>query len=585
MNTRLRCSWLCNLWLSRSRWQHRWGLLAAFVFCMPTFALAQDVSGSAHEEDRLMRWQQLADSLARVKFEKKSSTGDKTAAGRRLSKSSQVHMRFLIAAAELAENKIDGFCTFPVQVSGFTSEIDSSKQIDNQKTGSDLQRAEIKIVGLVGLSRPKVTIKLASLNHGSMFPVDQIARDKIHDLVRFYFPEADIEGKQRFFEKEIEIQNASKEAVRVWVYGRSWVRSPTKDSSEEVLGKVGPEGASDSKRLDWRWLPGEPDRAEPIELKLAAGEIKKVRYGDQPLAANRILVWGEGEAGDQWGKYKTEPLWTVEANASENGERTYHATKIATFTYKIEPQPGPKLLTERLLEMKNDTSEAISVDLKYRTNAGQGFVWKSVHLVVPSKTAVRPTDAAGAYIRGSRIFFKGESDTRQYLRHQSEPLWIVEETAGRRVYKSETMGVYRYTFQSAQQSASVAVDSAPVMVGTQTIATVKRNEQFEILSTKDDWIQVAVNVKGEKQVGWIKKANLQVQVEDLSLAPEASRRSLVINAADAELKQGSTTLARLKRGESYRVLEQNGFWHRIEVMVDGDLRHGWVHESKVQLSR
>ena len=559
--------------------------LAFLLHSLSALGLCQDKLSSA-DEDRLKRLEQLADALQRVKVDQESSTGDRTADGRRFSKSSKLNMRFLIAVADLTENKKDAICAFPVQVSGFTSEIDSSKKVDNQKTGADMQRAEVKISGLIGKAKPKVTIQLPPLNHGSQFPADQIARDKIHDLVRFYFPEAEIDGMQRFFEKEIQIQNTTKESIKVWVFGRSWTKKNPSKTSGTTSKSPADKDATESfeAAMDWAWVPGNPETSKPIEIQLAAGQSKKVMFEDQALTANRILVWGESETGERWTKHKSDPIWTIEPDPKDSNKRTYHANKMGLYTYKIESQPGPKLLTERLLEMKNETDKPIDVTMRYRTQTDQGFVWKNSQFTVPAKQTLRPTDSSGAYIRSSRIEFVGKSENRQYLKYQSNPLWLVEDAAGRRAYKAEKMGLYRYTFQSATQAANVAVDSADVKIGTKTIATVKRNDKFEVLATEKDWAQVAVNVNGQKQNGWIKKSNLNFEKEDVAGPPDTSRKSLNITTDDAELKQGTTTLTRLKRGESYKVLEQDGKWLRIEVMVDGNPIHGWVQESKVKVT-
>lgn len=560
--------------------------LTFLVICCNVVVRAQDALSTTNE-DRLKRLAQLADALQRVKVEQQSSTGDRTADGRRFSKSSKLNMRFLIAVADLTENKKDAICAFPVQVSGFTSDIDSSRKIDNQKTGSDMQRAEVKISGLIGSAKPKVTIQLAPLNHGSEFPADQIARDKIHDLVRFFFPEAEIDGVQRFFEKEIQIQNATKESIKVWIFGRSWVKKTPAKTAGITTPILTDKNSTDSLEaaMDWAWIPGNPETAKPIEIQLAAGQSKRVMVGEQPLTANRILYWAESETGERWNDRQSDPIWTVDPDPKDSNKRTYHANKIALFTHKIEAQPGPKLLTERLLEMKNDTDKPIEVEMRYRTQTDRGFVWRNSQFTVPAKQAVRPTDSAGAYIRSSRIQFVGKSEDRQYLKYQSNPLWLVDDIAGRRAYKAEKIGLYRYTFQSATQSANVAVDSAEVKIGTKTIAKVKRNDKFEILATEKDWAQVSVTVNGEKQNGWIKKSNLIFDKDDIAGPPDASRKSLRILTDDAELKQGTTTLARLKRGESYDVLEKSGKWLRIEATVGGNRIHGWVQESKVKLSQ
>jgi|GEM_PF-6934819 len=563
-------------------------MLLVAILCTAPLATAQAQTPNASDQDRLKRLAQLTDAIQRVKVDQKSSTGDLAADGRRYSNSSELHMRFLVAVADLTENKKDAICIFPVQVSGFTSEIDSSKKIDNQQTGADMQKAEIRIIGLVGQAKPKVKVQLPPLNHGSQFPADQIARDKIHDLVKLFFPEAEIDGVQKFYEKEVQIQNASKEPIKVWLFGRSWVKSaPPKSPPANNNPAENPSSDTSSSEpadVNWAWVPGDPTSGKPIELQLAAGQSKKVTLGEQPLTANRIVVWAESETGERWTNHKSEPLWTVEPNPKAAGNRTYHAEKMALFTYKIEPQPGPKLLTERLLEMKNDTDEPIQVDIRYRTQTDRGFEWKTAQFKVPAKQTLRPKDSSGALIRSSRIEFIGQSENRQYVKYKANPLWLVEDSGGRRAYQAEKIGVYRYTFQASTQSASVAVDSAPVQIGTKTIATVKRSDKFEILATEKDWVQVAVNVSGAKQTGWIKKSNLNFEKEDAAPPPDTSRKSLNVISDDAELKQGTTTLARLRKGESYKVLEQEGKWLRIEAMVNGSPVHGWVQDSKVKVA-
>jgi hypothetical protein len=270
--------------------------------------IAQDAALSEKDKSRLRRLDQMADAIQAVKVDMKRSTGDRVVDGRRYSDSSQLHMRFLTAVADLTENKKDAICMFPVQVSGFSSQINSARGMNaDRKTGSDMQRAEITLTGLIGQPRPKAKIKLAALNHGSGFPADQIARDRIHDLIRLYFPEAEIDGMQRLFEKELEIRNSTDESIRVWVYGRSWNKSPEENEGQE-LGRTDEEVRNEGGEVAWRWLPGEPGRAKPIEFTIAAGKSQKVVFGDGPLAANRVLLWAESESGERWWEHKKDPL-------------------------------------------------------------------------------------------------------------------------------------------------------------------------------------------------------------------------------------------------------------------------------------
>ncbi len=567
-------AWLCLL---------SWSVVGWLAAPQPP-AMSQELS--AKDQSRVTRLKQLSDALQAVKIDLKQSSGDRSQDGRRYSNSSELHMRFLTAAADLSENKQDGICTFPVQVSGFSSNISSAQGVSDQKTGSDLQRAKITLVGMIGQPKPKAKVDLAGLQHGSSFPADQIARDRIHDLIRQYFPEAEIDGKQRFFEKELVVHNETDEAIRVWVYGRSWDKSPDQKEGGE-LGRTEDEVKNETSDVAWRWLPGEPGSARPIELRIAAGQTEKVVYRGSPLAANRVLIWAEGESGERWWDHKREPLWLVEPNPKLNGERTYHAEQVASYTHSIKSRPGPRLLTERMLQMKNDTSEPLEVKLRYRTNSGNGFAWQETTFSLGPHETLQPTDGAGSRIRASRVQFVAESEHRKYTRYGAQPLWLVEETNGRRAYKADKIGEFLYTFQPAAQTtadlATVTASDAPIMSGRETLAVAGKNQKLKVLGTQGDWVKVEFDQNGTKKVGFVKKQNMALGGDTLQPAPERTEQKLQVTADRVEVKLGSATITELKRGDSYRVLEQKGQWYKIEVVVDSIPRMGWVQESAISV--
>ena len=564
-------------------------LLIPWLFCLLLSGGPQvfgdDASRSERDQQRLKRLQQLADSLQQVRIDQSQSSGDRSSSGRRYSFSSELHVRFLTAAADLGENQRDAVCLFPVQVSGFTSRVNPQGE-STQTAGSDLQRATVRLVGLIGQDRPKARIELAKLDHGSDFPADQLVRDRIHDLIRLYFPEAEIEGRQRFFERELVIRNDTEQPIRAWVFVRSWDKSPDQQEGPE-LGRTDEEVRNEGGDVRWRWLPGDPASARPIELTVAPRKSERVLFQRRPVAANRALVWVESDTGARWLEHKEEPLWLVEANPAENGERTYHAEKIDTYTHRIQPQPGPHLQTERVLQMKNGTSEPLEVQLKYRTRSGSGFLWRSAKFTIPPGAAYQPRDDQGFRIRASRVQFVASSDNRQYTRYVDEPLWLVAEVNGRRAYKADSIGEFVYTFQPAAQTSqgtvTITADGAPIVSGKERLAVTSRNQKYNVIGTQGDWIRVEFTSQGETKQGWIQRSQVSLNLAELQPTPVRKVQMARITASQVDVKFGSLTISTVRRGETFPVVRHDGDWLSIEVTVNGASRFGWIPKSQVSL--
>jgi hypothetical protein len=552
------------------------------VALMPLSGFAQQ-SLSAKDKDRLERLERLADAIEKVKVDRRQSTGDREVEGRRLSNNSELHMRFMAAAGTLAANGKDGLCAFPLQVSGYSSAINSAKGVSDRKSGADLQRATIVLQGLIGQPRPRARVELAPLNHGSAFPADQIARDRIHDLIRLFFPEAEIDGVQRFFEKEFEVRNETDEQLRVWAYGRTWDKSPSQTKGA-AAGVASQEAGEDSGGFTWIWKPGTPSQVKPFEITVPAGKSRKftdAEGGTQALAANRVLVWAESESGERWLDHERQSLWLVEPDPQDNGERTYHAKQVETYVYSIKPKPGPRVFTERTLELKNATSEQLTVHLRYRTNSAGAIAWQAADVTIAPEQSLRPRGPDGTQIRASQVLFAADGRHRRYTKHEREPLLLVDEKEGVRAYKADKIGSYLYTFETgaAGKAGEARITGArvPVSANGRTLAYVNRGEQYRVVDSDDEDIKIAVTVRGREYTGWVSRRNAEMGPPPAPAAPVAVRQTLRITADRAAVKVGSTVIGHVDRNKTYQVLEKKDGQARIEVNVEGTPRHVWLN--------
>ncbi len=59
---------------------------------------------------------------------------------------------------------------------------------------------------------------------------------------------------------------------------------------------------------------------------------------DSGLAASKVRLWAESEAGKKWLDHKDMDLWLV-LETGPNGEHYYLAPKMETFTFTFEARP------------------------------------------------------------------------------------------------------------------------------------------------------------------------------------------------------------------------------------------------------
>src|SRR5688572_1801947 len=129
---------------------HLPSLLLFLSLCAASFA--QDPADL--DKDRVARLEQLAKSLESVVIDRVQSSGDRVVEGRRASRQSELHVRFLVCVSSLENGGKDGVLLFPLQASGFTSVIDPRKDTPEQKTGADFQKVKVTLEGLIGQARP-----------------------------------------------------------------------------------------------------------------------------------------------------------------------------------------------------------------------------------------------------------------------------------------------------------------------------------------------------------------------------------------------------------------------------------------------
>jgi hypothetical protein len=479
-------------------------------------------------------------------------------------------MRFLVCVAGLANENKDGVLLFPLQASGFSSTVDSAEPgLPKRESGSDFQKVKITLAGILQ-DRPKAKIDVPELRHGSKFDAVQLARDEIIQRIRWYFPEAEIEGKQRFNVKRFAIKNDTKEPVTVWLHYRH------KDRNE--------------KGYEWVWKPGEPHAGEPLQLIIMPGETETVIDGDeQPIETSRVQIWAESESGDRWDEHRDDSLWLTEENPQLDGDRAYYAEKLATYQHVIRPHTGKRRFTERVVELQNATDEPLAVTLRYHTQTGGQFLWRTAEYDLNPGQRIAPRDLAGMRVRASRMHVTGLTGNRRYEKYSEEPLWLVDEVDGRRAYQAEAIGQFQFVFtptgeSAAGGSARVKVASTSIMSGTQAIGTLRQNTAVEVLDRRPGWVLIRAGTGAAALTGWVREGDLELSNAGAPPPPaEAARKTLTITAASANVQVGTTVIARLDRGDAYPVLEQRSGWCRIEFSLDGSTRQGWVDSRYGQL--
>jgi hypothetical protein len=297
----------------------------------------------------------------------------------------------------------------------------------------------------------------------SVFPADKIIRETIQPLLDRYLPAIQTGPEREFWEKALRIWNTTNESITVWVQRRSEVTS----------------GSSKT----WTWLPGEPSsgKAErfvltPSESRLLTGRsglkvpLLKGESG-VPLSASRVRIWAEDESGgNRWMEYKNQDLWLVNQNPQAHNERQYRAKEIEIVNYRFRAAPGPKLFTEKLLTLRNNTHEKLSVDLRYYSNQNGKEEWRTLEkLAIEPGARMEPRDSDGMRVRASQLCFAAEGKDLYFGAHRKQPLWLVAESSNhQRTYRAEKMAefVQEFSFDSRPNDSGQAGSSGNHPNGT-----------------------------------------------------------------------------------------------------------------------
>lgn len=524
---------------------------------------------SALLKERAKKLDQMALSLEEVDKHEESSSGNRTGDERRSSQQSELRFKFLNCAAGLANSDKDGMLLFPIQVSGFSSAIDGSGGAPKRTRGSDYQSVKVTLAGIAD-PKPKAKIDLPKLSHGSTFNAEQLARDEIIRRIRWYFPEADIEGRQRFNEKRLTLKNETKENLRVWVKYRTLERQ--------------------EKGFEWVWKPGDKSASSTLELTIEPGKSAYVEGEDKsPIVASRVRFWAETESGEQYDEHKSEELWLVDENPQLDGDRAYYDEKHQTYTYTFKPKTGSRKFTERVVDLQNTTDEPLTVQLRYHFFSAGKLVWRTSEFELGPGQTLAPRGDDGLRVRASRLYVKATTDNRRYEKYAEKPLWMVEETSGQRAYMAEGIGKYQLIFTPAGEGAgtnlaTVKRGGVKVMSGTTELGVLEQKEAVAVVDKRPGWVKVRKGDGDSAIAGWVKDTDVDVQANEAGATPASrARRSLTTNFTGVNVQVGATVLGALERGRAYEVLEERAGWYRVEFPASGSGRHGWVKAQQVQV--
>jgi hypothetical protein len=390
---------------------------------------------------------QLRERLNKVAVARSAGTGNRRAGTNRYSDESQLRVRFRNAASELQGT--DGAAlALLVSTSGFRTTI-NTRRSSQQSAASDARPASVRFAGFVSddKRRPKATIAVPELEDASSFDARRIAHYEIQKLIELYLPDVEIEGPKTYVESQLAVRNDTDEPIAVWVQAR-WRHV---------------ENAS----FVWDWSPGNPPSREAHRFKVEPGKTKLLEISSRfpsspttvdseprPLTASRVRLWVESESGERWMKYSDRDLWLVPQDSQLDETRGYFADKIRTFTHVIEPQAGGRIYNERLVRLSNKTGEPISVDLAYRSSEGGQTAWRAVKsFKIPAGASGYPLTSEGMKVRASQIRFSAQSDNFFFGQNRRQPLFLVTEVDGRRLYFAEKIGLFEHVFEPPSASA------------------------------------------------------------------------------------------------------------------------------------
>jgi len=521
---------------------------------------------SERDKKRIAQLDKLSESLREVNVQKKEASADSRAEGRRSSEVSELFFRFPTCASGLVDNDKNGMLVFPMQVSGFSSTI-APGQRPKRSTGSDLVEIKVIFKGLIGEETPKAKIDLPSFNQGSRFPAADMVRDEIQKGIEKFLPEVEIEGRQKRRQKQLRVANKTQEKLRVFVHVRTSYFA--KESGYQ-----------------WIWTPSPPGETPHVmDVDPESSELLEIFSPDrrsENATAQRVRIWAESESGQRWLDHRDEDLWLVDSNPQFENERVYFSEQVETFDHTFEPQPGPHVFTERVLKLRNETPEFLSLEVQYRSSDHGNVEWETFRGEIPANSSIEPRNDLGMRIRASRIRFSAETQNRLFETHQGSPLWLVDQIEGQRAYAADKIGEFQYVFlpkAKGADSAVVTADNVQVKSETTVLGQLNRGEKYDVLEEQGKWIRVGFEKDGQRRTGWIKKDDVRLSRTPLATTPDNSRKRFRATSSQAHIQLGTATIARIAPGQVYDILEEKSGWYRVEVRLSDGKRQGWVRKS------
>ncbi|MCA9175569.1 MAG: hypothetical protein KDB14_13885 [Planctomycetales bacterium] len=376
----------------------------------------------------------MADSISQARVIKTPSPVERRGEGFIVDQRKELHLEFQQGATRLDQD-VNAQALFPLKVTGFTLQYDSRKDLRPVvKRGSDLQRVLVTVEGLLAdEGKPKARIRDFQLKHGTDYDAVQLARDEIISRIQWYLPDVDIEGKQKFQEKRLAIENLTEEPVWVFAVAHSRQRA--------------------NKGFEFRWRPANPDSGNAYRMQIPpkstlpflidAGEERR-----DPLQAARVRIWAESESGERWEAHRTHDLPLVERNAAFDNARVYHDDQIQTYTWPIKPKTGERSFSERLVVFKNATVEPLEVQVRCLSQEQGALRWRQLpSMTIPPMTAAGPVTPLGMRVRASEVRFVAKSKSLLFNKHAEQSLPLVEESDAGRIYTAEKIGQFVYVFE------------------------------------------------------------------------------------------------------------------------------------------
>lgn len=406
-------------------------LVIVIVTCCCRFAHSQTVEPFLNQP-RETRFAQLVAALEKVRITQQSSQGADTREGFRNRKHSEIHIAFLDAVSGRADTQQNGVILFPVQVVGLFNAFNSRGTVTPvRQSASDFQTVTVAFHQLFTEStKLKAKIDVPRLNQGSDFDAIQLTRDKIIELIEWFLPECEIDGVRKFYEKTIVVKNNTDERILVRVQYLTRERTET--------------------GYQWTWKPALPGYGRSVQQLVEANRTESLLdANEQPLHGSCIRIWAESDSGETWNESRSTDLWLVSENSALKGERAYHAKAMESHTFEISPKAGPRVFTERLVTLRNETPERLTGTLRFLSSTNGTPTWQSTgeFVLEPGQTLV-PRRSDGLRIRASQMQVRAISDRLHFGSDSSRPRWLIDEVNGKRVYRAAKIGEFIYSFTS-----------------------------------------------------------------------------------------------------------------------------------------